>query len=322
MSKLSIRETLKRMRFSDKNQYSYKNREKFIHSSDLEALVYKQTRVKNIFDTENISQTRRDSAFIQNKVLKQILKMTTPKYSVNCKNFKFNSKSRYGWIIAEFDVNEDLSDDENIKNIDDFILERIDMRASLIALSDDIIIVGFLFPNAPTTLEKDRLKKYNYFVDIRKALIHTINANWDVTKKNYNQLKSYKNIIDDPFYITGNVFELGMFTKVLTDYKKSARFDDIIKQQNAFGGQKAGVTKRKYQEKKRQRLTKNAIETKKKNASKKLDDTVIHILKTEKFPNLTIKHIVEVSKELFDKGLGNKTVAKYLPKIKEKYNIA
>ena len=322
MSKLSLRETLKRMRFSDKNKYSYKNREKLIVSSDLEDLVYKQTKVKNIFDSKNISQVERDSEVMQKKILKEILKMTTPKYSVNCKNFKFNSKSRYGWIIAEFDVNEDLSDDENIKNIDDFILERIDMRASLIALSDNIIIVGFLFPNASTTLEKDRLKKYNYFVDIRKALIHTINANWDVTKKNYNQLKSYKNIIDAPFHFIGNVFELGMFTKVLTSYKISSRFNDVIKQQNAHGGKKAGVTKRKYSAKKRLELTQEAIVTKIYDSMKKLDDTIAYILKTEKSPNLTIKHIIEVSKELYDKGLGNKTVAKYLPEIKEKYNIA
>ena len=322
MSKLSIREALKEMRFSGKYQSSHISKQKLIVSSVLEDLVYKQTRVKNIFDSKNISQTRRDSAFIQNKVLKEILKMTTPKYSVNCEKFKFNSKARYGWIIAEFDVNEDLSDDENIKNIDDSILEKIGMRPSLIALSNDIIIVGFLFPNAPTTANDKRLKKYNYFKDIRKALIHTINAKWDVTKKDYNQLKNYKNIINDPFHFSGNVFELGMFKEVLSAYKISSRFNDVIKQQNAHGGKKAGVTKRKYSAKKRLELTQEAIVTKIYNSMKKLDNTVAYILKTEKSPNLTIKHIIEVSKELYDKGLGNKTVAKYLPEIKEKYNIA
>ncbi len=51
-------------------------------------------------------------------------------------------------------------------------------------------------------------------------------------------------------------------------------------------------------------------------SKEKLDETLFYIMDTEETPKLTIDNIVKTSKEIFDRGLGYKTVAKYLKEIK------
>lgn len=48
----------------------------------------------------------------------------------------------------------------------------------------------------------------------------------------------------------------------------------------------------------------------------RLEETLLHIMDTEETPKFTIDNIVKTSKKIFDRGLGHKTVAKYLNEIK------
>ena len=203
----------------------------------------------------------------------------------------------------------------------EYIQAEVGLEPTLIAIQENIIIVGYLFPNPPTTINIELLDKYIYFKDVRTALTHSLEANWDVTVDKYNETKIYSNFLENTFYLSGNIFEIGMFQEMLDAYKETPMFEKIIKQKKAYGGHKAGITKRAMTLKERRELTVYATEKKTLITKDKLKKVIRHIIKRELDPNFSIRHIVDLSKEICDKGLCHKTVAKYLPQMKIDFNL-
>ena len=274
--------------------------------------------MENLFTINNIDTDKRTKLETQYEYLEALLHTTTPNHTSECKSFNFNSTDRVGWMILEFDIKPNLSLNKNITYTKAYIEAEVGLEPTLIAIQEDIILVGHLFPNPPTTLNTELLDKYIYFKDVRTALTHSLEANWDVTD-NYKEIKTYSNFLQNIFYLSGNIFEIGMFQEMLDEYKESPMFEKIILQKKAYGGYKSGISKRAMILGKRRRLTESATKGRARIAKNKLKEVIRHIIKTEKEPNFSIRYIVELSKEIFDKGLCHKTVAKYLKVYKKRY---
>jgi hypothetical protein len=283
--------------------------------------VYNEKVSHNLFDINNINMAERYTATTQNRYLIELLKSSTPNYKIECKTFNFNTADRVGWIILEFIKNNNLSDAQNIEYTNDYIKAETGIEPTLLVVQGKTVLAGYFFPNAPTTQDPFRLKKYRYFNDVRKALTHTLEAEWTIDTDNYNEVKEYKNILDCPYKLTSNVFEIGIFQEMLDAYKESQTFQTIIKLKLAAGGRKSGETKKKMSLVQRQALTEAATEKKVFMSKVRLEETLKYILNTEEKPKFTIDNIVKTSKKLFDKGLSHRTVAKYLAEIKEHLNI-
>jgi hypothetical protein len=316
VKKLSIDEQLMK---SKKEQRYLKFLNSIINIPLFGEKVFNCKESKNIFDINNILISKRSEVNIQNEYGEELLKATTPNFRTGCKTFNFNSDKRIGWIITEFDLQSNLTQKDNITYIRKHIQSRIGFEPTLVAIQEDTILVGYLFPNNPTISKKHSLDKYHYFSDVRTALTHSLKANWDVTVDTYNQTKTYSNVLENNFYLSGDIFEIGMFQEMLDDYKETPMFKKIISQKKAFGGYKAGISKRAMSSKKRRELTLSATRKRAVIAKGKLKEVIRHIIKTEKEPNFSIRHIVLVSKEIFDKGICSKTVAKYFKIYKKRY---
>jgi len=131
------------------------------------------------------------------------------------------------------------------------------------------------------------------------------------------QTKIYSNFIQNAFYLSGNIFEIGMFQDVLDKYKNSPICKKVTNLEKAYGGYKAGITKRAMPLKDRKKLTASANAIRSALSIAKLQEVIKHIIQTEDDPNFSIKHIhiVKVSKEI-GKNLSHKTVAKYQKELK------
>jgi len=314
--KISLREQSEKLR-SKRSTINFFN--SIINISLLGEEVFNCKEVKNLFTVNEVDTDQRNKVEVQYEYLEALLHATTPNYTSDCKTFNFNSTKRVGWIILEFGIKSHLSDNENITYTREYIEVEIGLEPTLIAIQEEIILVGYLFPNPPTTLDIDLLDKYIYFKDVRTALTHSLEAHWDVTIDKYNETKTYSNFLENTFYLSGNIFEIGMFQEMLDEYKESPMFERIIRQKKSYGGYKSGITKRAMTLDKRRELTVYAAKGRARIAKNKLKEVIRHIAKTEVSPNFSIRHIVEVSKEILDKGLCHKTVAKYLKVYKKRY---
>ncbi|WP_418640625.1 hypothetical protein [Sulfurimonas sp. ST-27] len=313
--KISLKQQINNLKMSKRRVTDFYN--SIINISQMGKEVFNSKNVKNIFTLNHIDESIKNSADMQKEYLAVLLKAGTPNYKVDAPNFQFNSKERVSWIILEFDVQTNLSENENIRYTREYIESEIGLEPTLIAIEEYYkVLVGYFFPNAPTTLQIKRLKKYNYFKDVRTALTHSLEANWDVTVDKYNETKRYSNFLQNAFYLSGNIFEIGVFQEMLNTYKDSPMFEKIIKQKKAYGGQKSGITKRAMTETERRSLLNSAREKRSLLSKYKFQDTIEHIRRTENIPKFTISNIVKVSKELFDRGLSHRTVAKYLKDFK------
>ena len=137
-------------------------------------IVYNQKIPKNLFDVNKVSKVDRYTKNKQEQYMEELLKASTYNYQKDNKLFSFNSEERITWILLEFDKKTDLSDKENIKYINEFIVHEINIMPTLISVQDDIVLVGYFFPNSPTST--DKYTKYKYFIDIRIALTHSLEA--------------------------------------------------------------------------------------------------------------------------------------------------
>jgi hypothetical protein len=287
-----------------------------INISKMGKEVFNSKRVKNLFTLNQIDESVQNNTDIQKEYLAALLKASTPNYKIDASSFEFNSKERISWMILAFSLRTNLSANENIKYIREYIIAEIGLEPTLIAIEGEQIITGYLFPNSPTTLQVKRLRKYNYFRDTRRAVTHILEAKWNVKVENYHETKTYSNFIQNYFYLSGNIFEIGMFQAVLDEYKNSSRCKEVTKLEKAYGGYKAGITKRAMPLKDRKKLTASANATRSALSIAKLQEVIKHIIQTEDDPNFSIKHIVKVSKEI-GKNLSNKTVAKYQKELRK-----
>ena len=311
--KISLREKSKKLKLK-RNYFN-----SLINIELLGEKVFNRKEVENLFTINNIDTDKRTKLETQYEYLEALLHTTTPNHTSECKSFNFNSTDRVGWMILEFDIKPNLSLNKNITYTKAYIEAEEGLEPTLIAIQEDIILVGYLFPNPPTTLDINLLDKYIYFKDVRTALTHSLEANWDVTVDKYYETKTYSNFLENTFYLSGNIFEIGMFQEMLDEYKESPMFERIIRQKKSYGGYKSGITKRAMTLDKRRELTVYAAKGRARIAKNKLKEVIRHISKTEVNPNFSIRHIVEVSKEICDKGLCHKTVAKYLKIYKKRY---
>ncbi|WP_434658566.1 hypothetical protein [Sulfurimonas sp. NW9] len=317
--KISLKQQINNLKMSKRRVTDFYN--SIINISQMGKEVFNSKNVKNIFTLNHIDESIKNSADMQKEYLAVLLKAGTPNYRVDASSFQFNSKERVSWIILEFDLQTNLSENENIRYTREYIESEIGLEPTLIAIEEYYkVLVGYFFPNAPTTLQIKRLKKYNYFKDVRTALTHSLEANWDVTVDKYNETKRYSNFLDGIFYLSGNIFEIGVFQEMLNTYKDSPMFEKIIKQKKAYGGHKSGVTKRAMPLKERKKLTGQANIKRSVTAQNKLKEVLEHIVEREPNPNFSIRHIVQVSKVL-DKRMSHKTIAKYLAQIKLDLNL-
>lgn len=292
-----------------------------INRAKLGDAIYDMKKPLNLFDLNGVDKEERFIENVQESYLIELLKATTPYYKENSPTFSFNSTKRIGWVILEFDVDSKLSASENIKYINEFIKAEINVEPTLISLKNEILYVGFFFPNYPTTNDYERLKKYRYFKDVRKAITHSLEANWDVSVDNYNEIKIYPNLLDSKYLLICAIFEIGIFQNLLDTYKETDMCKIIIKKKLAYGGYKSGLAKANLSEEEKKLLTQPANEKKIFMSKVRLEETLLHIMDTEEIPKLTVGNIVTRSKEIFDRGLGHKTVAKYLKEIKSELGI-
>ncbi|WP_418641135.1 hypothetical protein [Sulfurimonas sp. ST-27] len=316
--KISLKQQINNMKMSKRRVIDFYN--SIINISQMGKEVFNSKNVKNIFTLNHIDESIINSADMQKEYLAVLLKAGTPNYKVDVPNFQFNSKERVSWMILEFDIQANLSENENIRYTREYIESEIGLEPTLIAIEEYKVLACYFFPNAPTTLQIKRLKKYNYFKDVRTALTHSLEANWDLTVDKYNETKTYSNFLQNAFYLSGNIFEIGVFQEILDEYKDSPMFEKIIKQKKAYGGHKSGVTKRAMPLKERKELTAQANIKRSVTAQNKLKKVLKHIVEREPNPNFSIRHIVQVLKEL-DKRMSHKTIAKYLAQIKLDLNL-
>lgn len=254
------------------------------------------------------------------EVMKRVLGISEDTEVVSSVNYqKFSLLSENAIAEVEFDTKVYTS--ENIKYINEFIKAEINVEPTLISLKNEILYVGFFFPNYPTTNDYERLKKYRYFKDVRKAITHSLEANWDVSVDNYNEIKIYPNLLDSKYLLICAIFEIGIFQNLLDTYKETDMCKIIIKKKLAYGGYKSGLAKANLSEEEKKLLTQPANEKKIFMSKVRLEETLLHIMDTEEIPKLTVGNIVTRSKEIFDRGLGHKTVAKYLKEIKSELGI-
>ena len=320
---MSNKKSLKEMTAGLKTQHSVIS---FLNSEINIALlgeeIFNKKVSENFFDINRVSKEERFLVKVQDLYLEALLKASTPNFKIDNNTFNFNRKEKIGWVVLEFNKEDNLSNSENIEYTNAYIDATIHMEPTLIFIQEKIVYVAFFFPNYPTTDDEIRLRKYRYFKDVRKALTHTLDANWSVDKEDYyNETTSYKNIYDSEFKLYGNIFEIGSFQEMLDEYKQSSICKKIIKTKLAYGGYKSGITKRNKSEEERQKMVEAANEKKIHMSKHRLKETVIHILDTQVNQKLTIDNIVRTSKKIFDRGLGHKTVAKYLNEIKSDLDI-
>lgn len=278
--------------------------------------IYDMKDPLNLFDLNRVGKEERFMKKTQESYLIELLKATTPNFKADSPTFSFNTTKTIGWVVLEFEINSKLSASKNIKYIYEYIKAEINVEPTLISLMYGTLYVTFLFPNYPTTNDYERLKKYRYFKDVRKAITHSLEANWDVTVDNYNETKIYPNLLDSKYLLIGAIFEIGIFQDLLDKYKETDMCKTIIKKKLAYGGYKSGLEKAKLPEEERKLLTQPANEKKVFMSKIRLEETLLHIIDTEENPKFTIDNIVTTSKRIFDRGLGHKTVAKYLKEIK------
>lgn len=283
--------------------------------------IYDMKDPLNLFDLNRVGKEERFMKKTQESYLIELLKATTPNFKEDSPTFSFNTTKTIGWVVLEFDVNSKLSTSENIKYIYEFIKAEINIEPTLICVKYDVVYVSLFFPNYPTTNDYERLKKYRYFKDVRKAITHSLEANWDVTVDNYNETKVYPNLLHSKYLLIGEIFEIGVFQDLLDKYKETDMCKTIIKKKLAYGGYKSGLEKAKLPEEERKLLTQPANEKKVFMSKIRLEETLLHIIDTEEHPKFTIDNIVTTSKKIFDRGLGHKTVSKYLKEIKSDLNI-
>jgi len=249
-----------------------------------------------------------------------LLRASTSNFKEDTPTFKFNTETRLSWITLEFDIEyKNLSNKENKEQIDyinQYIVAEIGIEPTLITIEENIILAGYYFPNAPWCSKEIRFKKCIYFKDTRTAICHMLDTNWNINVENYNQTKAYKNILKQPFLLTGNIFEIGIFQDILDEYKTTSTFKKIINIKQSASGQKSGNIRKNLPTTKRKELASSANEKKVANSKEKIKDTLQHIADTEDNPNYKVANIVKHSKELFEKGLSNKTIAKYRDDIK------
>lgn len=293
--------------------------------------IYGQEESLNLFDLNRISKEERNKPNTQQLYLEKLLKASTPNFKIDSKTFNFNTKDRIGWIILEFNKeNTNLSETKSIEYLNQYIMSNINIEPTLFAFEERTILVGYFFPNYPTTKDpttKDpttkypwRLKKYRYFKDVRTALTHTLEANWSINVDNYNETKKYKNIFNSKFVLTGQIFEIGIFQDILDAYKETSTCKRITKQKQATDGVKSGITKREMSEEKRKELTRSATAKNTKMSKKKLKNVLLHVQKTQDKPTYSYYSIVKVSKQL-KKPLSERTVKKYLPQMTIDLNL-
>jgi len=283
--------------------------------------IYDRKVAINFFTSNKINKEDRCTKELQELYLSELLKSSTPNWNENSKQFNFNTPERVGWIIVEFNIeNKNLSDIENIEYTRQFVLSKTDIEPTLVTVQNSTCLIGYCFPNASTTQDKERLTKYRYFCDVRKALMHTLEGNWSVQTDNYNETKQYDNIINSKFHLSGEVVEIGCFQNLLDTWKQTDTCKEIIRIKQAAGGAKSGITKRAMPKDKRKLLTEAACEKKMHMAQDRVEKTVKHILNTEDNPKLSIYHIVRISKQI-KQSLSERTAKKYLPQIKIDLNI-
>ena len=293
-----------------------------INIASLGENIFDSKMALNLFDMNRVSKKERYLRKVQNTYFEELLKASTPNFKIDSKTFHFNTENRIGWIILEFNVERNISAKKNIDYLKEYITSKINTEPTFIAIQNKLIFVGFFFPNYPTTNDKYRLKKYRYFKDVRIALTHFLEANWLVTVDNYNEVKEYENILNSQFKLYGNIFEIGVFQEMLDEYKQTSICKKVIKEKLSYGGTKSADNKRKMTLAKRKLLVEAANEKKIHMSKCRLEDTMKYILDTEINPKFTIDNIVKTSREVFyGKGLGHKTVAKYLKEIKSDLGI-
>ncbi len=276
---------------------------------------------ENIFDINRVNKEERTLDKTQDLYLTELLKSSTPNYKIDSDTFNFNTQHRVGWIILEFTMEyKNLSNKENIDYINQYIIAEIGLEPTLITVVNETILVGYYFPNSPTCKDDMRLKKWVYFTDTRTAIYHTLEANWNVNVDNYNQTKEYANILTQAFLLTGQIYEIGVFQEILNSYKTTETFKKIIQLKQSNGGKKSGELRKKMPLEKRKESTGAANKKKISLSKERVKKTVLHILDKEDNPNLRVSNIVKSSKKIFEKGLSNNTVKKYLDEIKEDLN--
>ena len=288
--------------------------------------VFNKKEAENIFDINKVGK-KRFSENIQELYLENLLKASTPNYSKDNETFNFNTKERVGWIVLEFGINKRFSTLENIEYIKESIYYEIQLEPTLIYVQDATTYVGFFFPNSPTTKDEDRLLKYYFFKYIRTALTHTLKARWSVELENYNEVKEYNKIYKSSYQLYGNIFELAAFKQLLNEYQNSDLCKSIILKKQSHGGKKAGITKRAKTIDERKQFVEKANKARRSTSKDKLKEVLKVMLKTQESPNFSILNIVKVSREIAnnkdmpEKGLARKTVAKYLKEIKSDLGI-
>lgn len=287
--------------------------------------IFNKKESENIFDINRVSKKERLTQNTQIRYLSSLLRASTLNFKENTPTFRFNSETRLSWITLEFDLEyKNLSDKENIDYINQYIIAEIGIEPTLITIEEDnnIIIAAYYFPNAPWCKDDIRYKKCIYFKDTRIAICHMLDTNWNINVENYNQTKEYKNILQQPFLLTGNIFEIGIFQDILDDYKTTSTFKKIIKIKQSASGQKSGNIRKNMTSAQRKELSEAANEKRRSNSKEKMEETFLHIMNNEDAPNYSTKNIIQQSKKLFEKGLSNKTVPIYRNEIEKKLNIS
>lgn len=286
--------------------------------------VFNKKEAENIFDINGIGKNRY-SKYEQELYLVSLLKASTPNYTQEAERFNFNTKDRIGWIVLEFDIYERMPLSNNIKNIHEHIYAAIKIEPTLIYVQEKKIYVGFFFPNAPTTKDEDRLRKYKFFKHIRVALTHTLNALWSVEVKDYNEVKAYSNMLQSNYKLFGNIFELGAFKDLLNNYMNSSLSQKIILKKQSYAGKKSGVTKRSKSSEERQKYVQKAKESLNDTSREKLKKTLLYMLTQDESPDYRPTNIVRVSQKIFteesQRGLARKTVVKFLKEVMSELNI-
>ena len=316
-SQLSLKDKIKKSRTNTESKFL----NSVINVKKLGEKIWDKKVAINFFDTNGVNKEDRYTKEVQGLYLSELLKSSTPHWNENSKKMNFNTHSRVGWIIIEFNIeNKNLSDVENIEYTRQFILSKTNIEPTLVTVQNSTCLIGYCFPNASTTEDKERLTKYRYFCDVRKALMHTLEGNWSVQTDNYNETKQYDNIINSKFHLSGEVVEIGCFQNLLDTWKQTDTCKEIIRIKQAAGGAKSGITKRAMSKEKRTLLTQPASEKIMFMAQDRVEKTVKHILDTEENPKLSIYHIVKTSK-LIKQGLSERAAKKYLPQIKMDFNL-
>jgi len=316
-SQLSLKDKIKKSRTNTESKFL----NSVINVKKLGEKIWDKKVAINFFDTNGVNKEDRYTKEAQGLYLSELLKSSTPHWNENSKKMNFNTPERVGWIIIEFNIeNKNLSDVENIEYTRQFILSKTNIEPTLITIQNSTVLVGYFFPNASTTQDKERLTKYLYFCDVRKALMHTLEGNWSVQTDNYHETKQYDNIISSKFHLFGAVLEIGCFQELLDEHKQTDKYKAIISEKQAAGGAKSGVTKRAMPKDKRKLLTEAACKKKMHMAKNRVEKTVEHILNIEENPILSVYHIVRISKQI-KQSLSERTVAKYLPQIKIDFNL-